>query len=254
LTWTLSAGVPLAGYEVDKLSDMDPSFQLWLAGASIDARADQATALRVDGLVVYHHNFAEGTTLRVQMHTDNASWGGATAVDLSVDVGPWMGRWAPHIFFNIKAAVPVIGDRTKRYIRVTNTDANNAPIQIGELLTLEEIKSTTNGVLMALTKNITYGRSMASGKKGPVYIHDRRTRDRRWDGMLLPHSGDPAFHKEWQDASFGVEPFVVWPENDLTREPILARFTDPTYSSTYVTHDVEDSAFQIEELSCGEAY
>jgi hypothetical protein len=232
---------------------MDPSFQLWLEGATIDARADQGTALRMDGFVVYHHNFVQGTTLRFQMHSTSV-FTGATDVDVSVDVGAWMGRWAPHVFFNIKAAVPVEANRTRRYLRFTNTDANTAPIQIGELLPLGVVQSTTNGVLMALTKATNFGRSFATGKKGPVYIHDRRTRNRQWTGTLLPHSGDPVFHEAWHDDSYGVRPFVCWPENDLTREPVLARFMNPDYSRTYVTHDIEDTVFQIEELSCGEAY
>jgi hypothetical protein len=85
-------------------------------------------------------------------------------------------------------------------------------------------------------------------------VHDRRTRDRRWTGQLLPYSLDRDRFTEWQDDSYGVRPFVCWPENAITGEPILARFTSPTYERTLVTPWLDGTPFEIEELSCGEAY
>lgn len=253
LTWTLTTGTPLSGYGVDRLVDLDPSFQLWLVGTSIDARADQGSAQRVDGLVVKHHNFVETTTLRLQMHTDTVSWGGVTDVDLSVDVGPWLGRFAPHVYFNLAANYGVSG-RTKRYVRFSNTDANTSPIQIGELLPLIEVEALTRGVRVAPIKSNTYGRSVAAGKKGPVYVHDRRTRDRRWAGGVGLDVVDRAAFDGWQDDSHGTVAFVCWPENDIGGEPIFARFVSPTYGKALSTPDVDEAPFEIQELSCGEAY
>lgn len=259
LVWTLSVGTPLTGFGVDKLVDAAPDSPLWLGGTSIDARSDQGSALRLDGLVLVHHNFAAGTTLRVQMHSDTATWGGTTDVDLSVDVGPWLGRFAPHVFFHI-AAAHSLSLRTKRYIRFTNTDANNVNIQIGEivpLVTLSDLASA--GLLIEPTPQapLTYGRSLAEGKKGPQYMHDRRTRDRRWSGQLLLVDADAAALKAWQDDSYGVRPFVVWPLGAVTDEPIYARFESATRAIAVRevdTRDLIDVPVEFRELSCGEAY
>ena len=173
---------------------------------------------------------------------------------VTVTVGAWMGRWAPHLYFDFAAEEPVIASRTASTITLTNDDVNDAPVKIGELVVAGQVDTLIRGVHINVSTPLTYGRSGLSGKKGPEYIHDRRSRDRSWVGEIIMDATDKVTFDGWQDESYGVNPFLVWPLNDITREPIFARFIDPTYQPTLNIPRISSSMFAIRELSCGEAY
>lgn len=251
LEWTLASGTALDGYGVDKLVDGDPSDHLWIAETTLAAVADQGSALLLAGLVVIHHNFAEGTEVRAQMHSSN-TWG-APDVTVSVDVPAWLGRFAPHLFFDFRSYPEAT--RTRQWVRLTNVDANDDAVKVGEIIPVIAISGLSRGVRALPSAPQSYGRSLAEGKKGPKYVHDRRTRERRWIGVLGNDAVDRPAFDAWQDASHGTEYFVAWPENDIEREPVMARFISSMYDRALVIAGVlTESPFEIEELSCGEAY
>jgi len=262
-TWTLASGTEVGGdYVLAALTDQDPSLPLWIEEVSIGLQGNLGAPVRVDGVAVIHHNFAEGTDVRLRV-TD-AAGGGGTGATITVTVGPWMGRWAPHLYFDVAAEAPLVGDRTRQYLFLDNTDPNTVPVQIGELVTAGEVE-TFSGMLVEPTTPLTYGRSVVSGKKGPQFIHDRRSRDRQWNGnAVLDEADDVAIFENWQHQSYGVRPFLCWPYNGLTTdpsavpagdEPVYARFSDPVYApSLPFDTTVKRTKLEIAELSCGEAY
>lgn len=250
--WTLTAGTPLEGYDVDKLSDGDPSNPLRIAEPTVGIRGDLGVAMRVDGIAIIHHNFAEGVTLRVRL----GDTPGAPGTDSGTAVTPaWPGRFASHLYANVAAAVPVVADRTHRYIRIENLTPNTAPVQIGEILVASVI-DTFSGILIDAKPAITFGRTLVAGKKGPEYIHDRRTRDRVWTGAaVLENAADVAAFYALQHASYGVRPFLVFPLNSLEDEPIYARFVEPGVEATLpVDLTIAHVPVVVRELACGEAY
>jgi hypothetical protein len=251
-TWALTSGTALAGYDVDKLTDQDPSNPLRVVETSIALRGTLAAPTRVDGVAVIHHNFAAGVGLRVTIRNG----AGASVGTVDVTVPPWLGRFAPHLYFDVAAAVPSIPTRTVPTIDLVTLTANGAPIQIGELVVAGEV-DTFSGILVDAKRSTKYGRTLVAGKKGPEYIHDRRTRDRQWVGAAyLDSPADMLTFETFQDASYGVRPFLIWPLNSITDEPIYARFVDPGYEETLPV-DVSIArvdSFAVRELACGEAY
>lgn len=251
-SWALVSGsTARAEYDVDRLTDLDPSYPLWLVEPTLGVRGDLGAAYRVDGLAVIHHNLAAGTVLRGTL----GSVPGGADVTVDVTVGPWLGRFADHVYLNFAAAAPVVGDRTRRYLQLVTVAPNDAPVAVGELVVAGTV-DTFSGILIDARPALTFGRTLVEGKKGPQYIHDRRTRDRVWAGAaVLEDAADVAAFEGLQHASFGVRPFVIWPLNSLDDEPILARFTEPGFEETLlVDRTIASVAFAVRELACGEAY
>ena len=251
-TWSITAGTTLDGYGVEHARDADPSYPVRTAEPSVTLSGDVLTAQRVDGLAVIHHNFAAGTDVTATL---GAVAGGAD-VTVTLTVPAWVGRWAPHLYFNFADAEPVIADRTRRYIGLANTTPNPSPVQIGELV-VAGIVETFSGILVDAKPVLTFGRTLVEGKKGPQFIHDRRTRDRVWNGAAILESADDiASYVGLQHASYGVEPFLIWPLNSLDDEPIFARFVAPSYEFTLPVDltIARVDAFAVRELACGEAY
>jgi len=249
--WTLTTGTPLEDYDVGRLTDGDPSYPLKIAETSIGLRGDLGTPTRIDGVAIIHHNIAAGVRLRCRI---GATPGGADGT-VTITAPAWPGRFARHVYFDVAAAVPVVADRTRQYVRIDTLDPNDAPIAIGELVTAG-IVDTFSGILIDAKPAITFGRTLVEGKKGPQYIHDRRTRDRSWTGAaVLEDAADVAAFDGFQQSSFGVQPFLVWPLNSITDEPIFARFVDPGYESTLpVDLTIAHVPIAVRELACGEAY
>jgi hypothetical protein len=250
-TWTLTAGTALEGYDVDKLTDNDPSNPLRIAEPLLGLRGDLGAPTRVDGIAILHHNLAEGVTVRVRMGaTPGAPDDSGTAV-----VTAWPGRFARHLYANVAAALPNVADRTKQYVRVDLLTPNTAPVQVGEIVVASVI-DTFSGILVDAKPSLAFGRTLVEGKKGPQYIHDRRTRDRLWTGAaVLESAADIAAFDGLQQASFGVRPFLIWPLNDIADEPILARFVEPGYEATLpVDLTIAHVSIAVRELACGEAY
>ncbi len=258
VAWTLATGTPLDGYDVDKLSDLDPSNGLAIEEDVIDLRGDLGAATRIDAVTLFHPNFDEGVELRLQVHSDTATWGGTTDIDFTIVVPPWLGRFSRHLCFYVAGEKPTVSDRTRRYLRITNVDEYISPIKIGEIVVITQLDQLDLGVQPEVQRNLTYGRSKVEAKRGPEYIHDRRTRERRWTGSLNNDPADHAAFTALQDESYGVLAFVMWPENQITDEPVLARFSEATYQPTILQRNATDiyaqSSFGIRELSCGEAY
>lgn len=258
VTWTLAAGTALDDYGLANLIDLDPSNPLAIEETAIDLRGDLGAPTRIDAVLLFHPNFDEAVTLRLQIHSDTASWAGTTDIDFTIEVPAWLGRFSKHLCFYVAGEEPTEASRTRQYLRITNVDANGAPIKIGEIVVLTQVDEVDLGVQPELQRALTYGRSVVEAKKGPQYIHDRRTRDRRWIGSLNNDPTDHAAFTALQDASYGVLAFVVWPENQIADEPILARFSEPTYQPTILQRTAADiyatTPFGIRELSCGEAY
>jgi hypothetical protein len=250
-TWTLTAGSPLEGYGLEQLVDGDPSYPLRIAEPSIGLRGDLGAPRRVDGLAVIHHNFAPGVVVRVRI---GATPGGADYT-LTQTVGAWPGRFARHLYFDLAAALPLEADRTRQYLRLDNTSPNPTPVAIGELVTAGQVE-TFSGILVDAKAGLTFGRTLVDGKKGPQYIHDRRTRDRLWTGAaILENAADIAAYDGLQQTSYGVLPFLIWPLNSLEDEPIFARFVEPGYEATLpVDLTIANVAIAVRELACGEAY
>ena len=250
-TWSLFSGTALEDYDVDRLDDQDPSYPLKVAEPSVTLRGDLGAALRVDGLAVIHHNLAAGTGLRLRL---GATPGGAD-VTVTVTVGAWPGRFAEHLYFDLATAAPLVATRTRRYLELATLAPNDVPVAIGELVTAG-IVDTFSGILVDAKPRLAFGRTLVEGKKGPQYIHDRRTRDRVWTGgALLEDAADVAAFTGFQQASYGVRPFLVWPLNSITDEPIYARFVEPGYDYTLpVDLTIAHVPFAVRELACGEAY
>lgn len=252
VAWTLLAGTPLTDYGVANLTDRDPSNPLWVTETTVGLQGDMTTAKRVDVVTLHHHNFPAGTTLRVELNSA-ASWPGTITVD--VDVPAWTADgFAPNIVFDIAAAQPTIGSRTLRYLHFTNVDASTGSIQMGELVVGGVVQDISAGMTVPLLKSSEWGVSFVEGKKGPRYVHDRRTRDRRWSARLFVYAAYFTAFREALAASKAMAyPMIVWPVNDRTTEPILGRWGGPLLDENFIGIDQEVSAV-FEELSGGEAY
>jgi hypothetical protein len=253
--WSLNVGSPLAGYDVDKLTDRDPSNPLKIVEVSIELEGDLGSAKRVDVVTLHHHNFQEGTTLHLQMGT-STSWSSPSSVDMTVDVGPWSDDgFAPHVCFDVVAAYPVEGNRTFRYLRILNIDPNDVPVAIGEIVVGGVLQLLTRGMQLALSAGTMWGISYVEGKKGPRYVHDRRTRARTWWALVSMQSSDwTAFRNVLAASKAMAYPMLVWPTNSLSDEPILGRWAGPTLTETFIYTTVDQVNAAFEELSCGEAY
>src|SRR5690606_21808040 len=165
----------------------------------------------------------------------------------------WEGLFAPHIYFNVAAATPVVGDRTKRYLVIDNLDANDRAVQIGEIVVAGEVE-TFAGLDVDARAPESFGVAFNPSKKGVKTVHDWRSRDRIWEGHTIVDPGDTAF-ASLARASRGALPFLCWPEGDMSREPILARLSSPAFERSFVAGpDIYRVPVLIEELSCGEAY
>ena len=127
VSWTLTAGTPLEDYGVDRLTDGDPSYPLRIAEPLIGLRADLGTPTRVDGIAIIHHNLAAGVRVRIRM----GATPGAPDDSGSAIVPAWPGRFAPHLYADVAAALPNVADRTKQYVRVDTLDSNGIPVSIG---------------------------------------------------------------------------------------------------------------------------
>ena len=250
-TWSLFSGSALEEYDVDRLDDQDPSYPLKVAEATFALRGDLGAAVRVDGLAVIHHNLAAGVTARLKL----GSTPGGSDVVVDVTVPAWGGRFAPHLYFDLATAAPVVANRTRRYLDLSLVAPNDVPVAIGELV-VAGIVDTFSGMLLDAKPRLGFGRTVVEGKKGPQYIHDRRTRDRLWaGGALLEDAADVAAFTGFQQASYGVRPFLVWPLNSITDEPIYARFIEAGYEYTLpVDLTIAHVPFAVRELACGEAY
>jgi len=252
--WSLLAGTPLTDQGVDKLTDLDPSNPLWIAETTVDLEGDMGSAVRVDVVTLHHANFPAGTTLRVQLNS-SASWGGPP-VSVDVDVPTWTADgFAPNVVFDIAASYPIVGNRTYRYIRFTNVDAGVAPVQIGQLVVGGTVNDILSGMTIPLTRSTEWGISFAEGKKGPRYVHDRRTRMRTWSARLFIGSDQWTTFREILAGSKAMAyPTVVWPMNDRTGEPVLGRWQTPTLDEVYPADTATEISAVFEELSAGEAY
>lgn len=253
VAWTLASGTPVTGFDVDRLTDQDPSYPLQIEEDAIALEGDAGEAVRVDGLAVIHHTLSEGVEARLRIHSA-PSWGGAVDITVTVTVGAWQGRWAPHLYFNVAAAYPVVGDRTRQYFFLDASDEYGRPIQIGELLVVGQLDELELGMTPSLHRTREFGRSLAEGKKGPQYIHDRRTRDRRWQGRTALDETDIATLDGLWDQHYGVQNILLFPENDVTLEPIYGRFLSAVDDRTINTPVYHEAPLEFRELSCGEAY
>lgn len=253
--FTLVAGTSVeSDYGVSALNDGDPSLPLWIQDTSIGLQGDLGSAVRIDGVALIHHNFAAGTDLRLRVHSA-ASWGGAVDITVSATVPEWLGRFAPHIYFDVATAAPAVLSRTRRYFYIDNQDANNAAIQIGEVVVVGVVEELAVGLLSGAQMSEGFGRSLNSSRAGVATVHDYRTRSRSWTGGTLLDDTDKPLFEALQRDSYGVRPFVFWPLGLVSDEPAFGRFVDASYVPTVPHVEVASSAdLVLEELSCGEAY
>lgn len=258
ITWTLVNGTSVGGdFVASALGDGDPSLPLWVTETSVGVQGNAGSAVRIDGVSVHHHNFRAGTDVRLRIHSA-ASWGGAVDITITVVVPAWQGRFAPHLYFDVATAVPVVLSRTRQYLFLDNlSDANDVGVKVGEVLVLGEVEELEVGLMSGAQMPVEYGRSL-SPSRAPMHVasvHDYRTRQRSWVGETVLDTADKTLLRALQDDSYGVRPFVGWPTGRVEDEPIFGRFIDPSYAPTVTHVDVADSApFTFEELSCGEAY
>jgi hypothetical protein len=256
-TWTIAAGTPVTSidedYDETRLQDGDPSFPFWIEENSLELQGDLGSAKRIDGIVLVHHDYAEGTRLRLRVHSA-ASWGGAVDITVEQTVGAWLGLFAPNVYFNVADEAPVEGDRTRQYFYLDQLDANDQPVKIGQLLVAGLVGELELGMMPRPHTPLTYGRSQAEGKKGPRYVHDWRTRARSWIGQTgLDDTDGPAFEAIW-NATRAVLPWLAWPMNDIAQEPVFGLFVGDTYDPTWATSEHREVAIEFEERAFGEAY
>jgi hypothetical protein len=253
--WSLIAGTPLLGYDVDKLSDRDPSNPLWIQETTIGLQGALPAAQRVDVVTIHHHSFKAGTKVRLEM-SNSPVWT-SPPVRIDVIVPPWTADgFAPHLVFDVAAAYPSIATRTLSYLHVTNVTANTNAILIGEIAVGGVLQNLMSGMLIPLHVSTEWGVTYAQGKKGPRYVHDRRTRARAWSAQLSLQPGYwDAFRNVLAASKAMLYPMLVWPTNLRSDEPVLGRWSAPSLEENYPESNLlvtTDATF--EELACGEAY
>lgn len=255
--YTLAAGTEIGGdYVLASLKDGNPEKGLWIEETSIGLQGDLGAAVRIDGIAVIHHNVAAGRGVRLRVHSA-ASWGGSVDIAITSTVPAWQGRFATHLYFDVAAAQPTVLNRTRRYFYFDNTDANDAPIQIGEIVVVGQVEYLECGMGRGASAPQTYGRSLNPSRAGVATVHDYRTRARIFQGQVRCDPTDEATLQALQDDCYGVRPLACWPLSrvgEVTGEPIYGRFVSPVYERTYEHREDMGSPFAIEELSCGEAY
>ena len=256
-TWSAIAGTPVGDdYAIAQVGTFDPSAYVWIEETTIDLEVDLGAAVRVDGVLVVHANFAEGVDLRARL---SATSGGAADATVTAVTPAWRGRWSQNQYLNFAALYPTVGDRTRRYLRFDNTDANGTAVKIGALVIVGQVDTIGVGLQINAIPTTQHDAAWVRAKRGPKTMHDPRTRSRRWDGQLTLDNADIAGWEALYDDTYGViRPFVLWPENDLAEEGLLARMTDmayaPVYALKHTTLKRKFARFGIEEVEFGEAH
>jgi len=157
------------------------------------------------------------------------------------------------VYFDVATAVPVEATRTKQYLRVTNLDANAAPISIGLITVASLVGRLNRGMRGGLQKAELYGRALNPSRANVASVHDYRTRQRVWSGTIGLGDTDAATLEALEDASYGVRPFLIWP-NDGSDEPVYARTVDPIYARQLMFNGLTETAIDLSEIANGEAY
>src|SRR4051812_21921462 len=120
----------------------------------------------------------------------SASGGGSPPVVGTAAVGAGASAGvAPNIVFDLATAYPPATSPTYRYFRFTNTDVATSGIKIGEMV-VGTLTTLSRGLQMPLQRHTDWGVSYVQGKKGPRYLHDRRTTERAWGAKLRVRSSE----------------------------------------------------------------
>lgn len=255
-TWSISTGTARTGYPLTALDDADPSAPFWANETTIRIVKDLGSALRVDRVYIFAHNFVNAAGLRLQMHTAN-SWG-APDVNIPITIPtPYEDGFAYHLTVDVATAYPTVGDRTKRYLSIVNTSANTLTCAIGEVWIVASNRQLTRNVRWGMTQPRHRMTAKSTSKRGVASVYDYGTIERSFSAQIPATPSDYNDLRSLEaDARGNSLPFpVIISPNDSTArlaEPMYVRFAQSVTEAPLQFTNYVPVTFALEELGRGE--
>jgi hypothetical protein len=263
-TWTIQTGTAKSGYPASALGDLDPSAPCWIDETAITLVGDLGSAKELQAVFLFHHTFAEGLSVLFEANSVNSFNGGSPAAPLSQLIpipAPYFTGFGCHAWINLLELLPNAGDRTYRYVSISNVlDANDRSVAIGEIWIA--------GVWQALSPSSIrhdYERPEAQlvtrhqSKRGVQTVYDLGSRVRRLEAQVqfTSQAGRDQILDWFDDAHGTARPSVIVLDdqsgNRRSAEPHLVRFDSTPITPASVVHDETYSLrLSFEELGAGE--
>lgn len=257
-TWSLVTGTARSGYAVTALNDLDPSAPHWIEETTIRVVADMGSALEVQAMWMFAHNFDAGLNVRLQANATNVWTSPSLNVPITIETA-YRDGFAVDAEVDLTHLFNAAIDRTYRYWSIVNTSANSVSVSIGEVWLASEVNWFTNNDL-AHDYALPFGHlvSESKSKRGVQTVYDMGTRERSLTGRIRVNSSDLDTLLDWDDDQHGkARPMVVVLDEDASsvrlREPRLVRFTDIQKVAQSLKHDtLYDVSLGFDELGRGE--
>lgn len=147
---TVQAGTAQTQYGPANLLDGNPAFPAKLAETSGAWKFVFAAPTLIDFVALIHHNLTAGLNVRWQGNAADA-WGAPT-LDQAITIPAWHeDGYSQNPWLDLQTLVPVAGNRTFQYWRLSITGVNAAPVALGELWAsspMRKLQAGPNGVTL----------------------------------------------------------------------------------------------------------
>lgn len=255
-TWSLVTGTAKSGYPVTALGDLDPSAPLWIDETTIRVVADMGSALEVQGIGIFAHNFDQALTVKLQANGSNVWTAPSLSVDLTIEPA-YRDGFACDVWFNLTHS---FSSRTYRYWSITNAgDPNSVSIAIGEIWLASTVRQLSNTDLAHdYQRRLQHLVTASTSKRGVQTVYDMGSRARGLMGHVRATSDQLDEILDWDDDQHGsARPMVVVldpeGESQRVREPHMARFQGVEKAVESMIHDrLYDVSLAFEEMGRGE--
>lgn len=261
-TWTLTNGVPAAGYTEAALTDDNPAAPYKVDSTYLRLVGDAGAAVPVSVAVIVHPNFDAGLGgILLEANNSGDFSGGAAVFSAPFTAPAWLSDDFP---VNLVCDLRALGSPAYRYWSIVTgdgtglTDANSVPIALGEVKLYTAVHALDGSLVLDLqaVEQEAYPVIDHVTEGDVTLVYPLGTKRRYLRGGVLQGGGAAVAVQQWWRAARGrSSPFLVFvtdAEGSEVDEPWLCRFEAVgldrafTYGSALSTFRIE-----LEEVSRG---
>jgi hypothetical protein len=218
------------------------------AGAKVDIKA----------VLLGHHRFAAGLTLRLEANDDN-DWTGTQDLEQDVLVPAWRkDGFARNVWWDLETRLPNAADRSWTYWSLRPMTANDAAIAAGLFLFFTAIRRLGRNIGWNVEHTTDHDEIRNSTKFSVESVYEPGSRARGCSATV-PQANDATrlAIEDWrEDARSGNRAFFVSPAGeeaaaDLLTEPHWVQWTGGPLAVQWNYLDLHQVRLQFKELGCG---
>lgn len=248
-------------YPFSALGDREPSQVCITNETSGRFIFDAGAKVAIKGVLLAHHRYTAGLTLRLEANDDN-DWTGTEPLIQDITVPAWRkDGFARNVWWDLETRLPTVADHSWRYWSLRPTTANSSVIAAGLWLFFTAIRRLGRNIGWNITETIDHDVIDNATKFGVHSVYELGSKGRTAEAVV-PQANDATRNAidDWrEDARSSARPFFVaqaGDENaaDLRNEPLWASWDGGPLSGSHAFLDLHSVPLRFKELSFGLPY